>query len=283
MRMTWKHRPPIGRLALAILLVGASVPAWGDPSSEAASDEPAEEVAGEPTEEAATHPGDPFHPFNKAMFTFNDWLDANALEPAARGWDFVVPHPAQRGIANFYDNLLFPIRFANDVLQGEVDPAVVILSRFTVNTTVGLAGLFDVASAMGLPSHRANFGQTMGKWGIPPGPYLVLPFLGSSDVRDTVGIVVDGYLGVVTFFVDVQILIGSTAVNAVNRRSLALEQVESVRSASLDLYSAARDAYFQQREELVKGAEQAQKDRDRDLYFPESEEDDGVFDEEKGP
>jgi phospholipid-binding lipoprotein MlaA len=278
MGMTRNRHARIGWLALAILLAGASVPAWGGSSGEergeARDEAPAEETG---------DPADPFHPFNRAMFTFNDWLDANALEPAARGWDFVVPHPAQRGIANFYDNLLFPIRFANDLMQGEVDPAVVILSRFTVNTTVGLAGLFDVASEMGLPAHRANFGQTMGKWGIPPGPYLVLPFFGSSDVRDTAGLIVDGYLGVATFFVDVPILLGSTAINAVNRRSLALEQVETVRGASLDLYSAARDAYFQQREELVKGAEKAQQDRDRDLYFPESEEDEGVFDEEAGP
>lgn len=271
MRMMGIRRPTIPCLALAILLVGTGDAARG------------EDAPAEPTVESPSDPEDPFRPFNRAMFEFNDWLDAKALEPAARGWDFVVPHPVQKSVANFYDNLLFPIRFANDVLQGEVDPAVVILSRFTVNTTVGLAGLFDVATAMGLPPHRANFGQTMGRWGVPAGPYLVLPLLGSSDVRDTAGLVVDGYLGVATFFVDVPILIGSTAINAVNRRSLALDQVESARSASLDLYSAARDAYFQQREELIKGTEQAQRDRDRDLYFPESEEDDGVFDQEMGP
>jgi phospholipid-binding lipoprotein MlaA len=275
--MWWmgRRRSWIGCWALAIALVGGAASAR------------AEDTAAEPAEDPAVasdgDQDDPLRPFNRAMFDFNDWMDEHALEPAARGWDFVVPRPVQRSVSNFYDNLLFPIRFANDVLQGEIDPAVVILSRFTVNTTVGLAGLFDVATEMGLPAHRANFGQTMGKWGIPPGPYLVLPLLGSSDVRDTVGLVVDGYLGVVTFFVDVPILIGSTAVNAVNRRSLALGQVESARSASLDLYSAARDAYFQQREDLVKGAEQAQKDRDRDLYFPGSEEDEGVFDQESGP
>src|SRR4030095_8530411 len=157
---------PLRSLAFAPLLTGAPLPAWGDPPD----DEPTEGAA----EESSGHPEDPFRPFNKAMFTFNDWLDTNAVEPASRGWDFVMPHPVQRGISNFYDNLLFPIRFANDLMQGEIDPAVVILSRFTVNTTVGLAGFFDVATAMDLPSHRANFGQTLGKWGLPPGPYLVL-------------------------------------------------------------------------------------------------------------
>jgi phospholipid-binding lipoprotein MlaA len=255
-------------IALAVVLAGAVVPGLAA--------EPDAAVASEPLETESGDPDDPFRPFNRAMFDFNDWLDTNALEPAARGWDYVVPDLAQEGVSNFYDNLLFPIRFVNDLLQGEIDQAVVILSRFTVNTTVGVAGVFDAATAMQLPAHRANFGQTMGKWGLPPGPYLVLPLFGPSDVRDTVGLVVDGYLGVVTFFVDVPILLGSTAINTVNRRSLALEQVESARSASLDLYSAARDAYFQQREELIKGADQAQQDRDEDLYFPE-------FDEEEGP
>ena len=272
MRMMGNRRSPLRYLALAALLTGVALPAWGEP----ADDEPTEGAA----EESSGHPEDPFRPFNKAMFTFNDWLDTNAVEPAARGWDFVMPHPVQRGISNFYDNLLFPIRFANDLMQGEIDPAVVILSRFTVNTTVGLAGFFDVATAIDLPSHQANFGQTLGKWGLPPGPYLVLPFMGPSDVRDTVGLVVDGYLGVATFFVDVPILIGSTAIDAVNRRALALQQVESLRSASLDLYAAARDAYFQQREELVKGSAKAQEERSRDLYFPEES---GTFDEEVGP
>ena len=272
MRMMGNRRSPLRYLALAALLTGVALPAGGEP----ADDEP----TGGAAEEPPGHPEDPFRPFNKAMFTFNDWLDTNAVEPAARGWDFVMPHPVQRGISNFYDNLLFPIRFANDLMQGEIDPAVVILSRFTVNTTVGLAGFFDVATAIDLPSHQANFGQTLGKWGLPPGPYLVLPFMGPSDVRDTVGLVVDGYLGVATFFVDVPILIGSTAIDAVNRRALALQQVESLRSASLDLYAAARDAYFQQREELVKGSAKAQEERNRDLYFPDEG---GTFDEEVGP
>lgn len=260
--------------ALAFVLAGTPR-AWSASLEEVSGTTMAQVEASAPADSSDVPDEDPFRPFNRAMFDFNDWLDTNALEPAARGWDFVVPDPVEESIGNFYDNLLFPIRFVNDVLQAEVDPAVITLSRFTVNTTVGLAGFFDPATPMGLPAHRANFGQTLGKWGVPSGPYLVLPLLGSSDIRDTVGLVVDGYLGVVTFFVDVPILIGSTAVNAVNRRALALDQVESAREASLDLYSAARDAYFQQREELIKGSEQAQRDRDEDLYFPDWEGEEG--------
>lgn len=220
----------------------------------------------------STESPDPWEPFNRAIFTFNDRLDRYAIQPVARGWDCAVPDPAERGIANFFDNLRSPIRVANDILQGEVDRATVILGRFVVNSTVGLGGFLDPAAAMDLPAHKANFGQTLGRWGVPPGPYLVLPFWGSSDIRATVGLVVDGYLGVSTFFVNVPILVGSAAVDAVNRRALMLGEVERARQASLDLYVAARNAYFQQREELVKGAERARREREEELYFPDLDE-----------
>jgi len=221
---------------------------------------------------------DPFQPFNRAMFSVNDTFDDYVLEPVARGWDFVLPHPVQRGIGNFYDNLLFPIHFINNVLQGEIDPAAISLSRFAVNTTVGLGGIFDPATKLGVPIQRADFGQTLGKWGTPPGPYLVWPIWGSSNVRDTAGLLVDAYLGVTTFFVDLPILVGSTAVNALNTRSLNLEAVQGVREASLDLYVAARNAYHQQRLEAVEGVEAARAQRDEDLYFFEDD-----FEEEEAP
>lgn len=214
---------------------------------------------------------DPLQPFNRAMFAFNDTFDDHVLEPAARGWDFVLPHRAQTSIANFYDNLLFPIHFVNNVLQGEIDPAAIALTRFAINTTLGLGGLFDPATSLELPIQRADFGQTLGKWGVPGGPYLVWPLWGSSNFRDTVGLLVDGYLGVATFFVDVPILLGSTALNAVNTRSLNLEAVDTVRQASLDLYVAARDAYQQQRLEAIEGEEAARALRDAELYYFDDE------------
>ncbi len=118
---------------------------------------------------------------------------------------------------------------------------------------------------------RADFGQTLGRWGTPPGPYLVWPFWGSSNIRDTAGLLVDSYFGVSTFFVDFPILLGSTAINAINSRSLNIESVEGVRDASFDLYIAARDAYEQQRLEAVKGPEAARAIRDEDLYFFDEE------------
>ena len=222
------------------------------------------------TEQAQNTNGDtkdPFEPFNRVMFDANDSLDRHVLEPVAQGWDFVLPHPVQRGVGNFYDNLLFPIHFINNLLQGDADPAAITLTRFAVNTTIGLGGLFDPASALGLPQQRADFGQTLGKWGVPAGPYLVWPFWGSSNIRDTTGLLVDSYFGISTFFVDFPILLGSTMINSINNRALNLENVAGVREASLDLYIAARDAYNQARLEDIEGVEGARAIRDEDLYF----------------
>lgn len=222
-------------------------------------------------DEVSTTDPDPFQPFNRAMFSVNDGFDEYLLEPTARAWDFVMPHVVQRSISNFFNNLLFPIHFFNNLLQGDIDPAAITITRFAVNTTVGVAGLFDPATDLDLPIQRADFGQTLGKWGTPPGPYLVWPIWGSSNVRDTVGLLVDAYFGVQTFFVDLPILVGSTAVNALNTRSMNLETVQGVRDASFDLYVAARNAYNQQRLEDIKGVDAARAERDADLYFFEDD------------
>lgn len=225
----------------------------------------------EAEDETVSEGSDPFEPWNRTMFDVNDTFDEYGLEPAARAWDFVMPHVVQRGVSNFFNNLLFPIHFVNNILQGEVDRTAIATTRFAVNTVVGIGGVFDPASEVGLAAQRADFGQTLGKWGTPPGPYLVWPIWGSSNVRDTAGLLVDAYFGIQTFFVDLPILLGSTAVDALNRRSMSLETVEGVRDASFDLYVAARDAYEQQRREDVMGVEAARAERDADLYFFEDD------------
>lgn len=239
------------------------------PTAPRAADGPV--CAAEPEEDVAPGDSDPFEPWNRAMFSVNDTFDEYLLEPTARGWDFVMPHIVQRSISNFFNNLLFPIHFANNVLQGEVDRTAIATTRFAVNTVVGIGGIFDPATDLGMPIQRADFGQTLGKWGTPPGPYLVWPVWGSSNVRDTAGLLIDAYFGIQTFFVDLPILIGSTAVNALNTRSMNLETVEGVRGASFDLYVAARNAYNQQRLEDVMGVDAARAQRDADLYFFEDD------------
>lgn len=256
--------PRIAAAAVFLFVSALSTPAWsaGAHGPMCSAEDDTEEASGDE---------DPFQPWNRAMFSVNDTFDEYLLEPTARGWDFVMPHIVQRSISNFFDNLLFPIHFANNLLQGEIDRSAICLTRFAVNTTVGIAGIFDPATGLEMPIQRADFGQTLGKWGTPPGPYLVWPIWGSSNVRDTAGLLVDAYFGVQTFFVDLPILVGSTAVNALNRRSMNLEAVEGVRDASFDLYVAARNAYSQQRLEDIKGVEAARIERDADLYFFEDD------------
>ena len=137
---------------------------------------------------------DPIEPVNRAIFSFNMFVDTWLLEPVARGYRFVTPEPARRSVANFLANLRSPVIFANDALQGERERAGITLGRFMINTTLGVAGLFDPASALGYHRHDEDFGQTLGVWGVPSGPYLMLPLLGPSNGRDTAGRVGDYFI-----------------------------------------------------------------------------------------
>ena len=259
--------PLIWVLALGLLL---PVPkAAAEAATEATSAQTAETTETNKTanEPSTATPGDPLEPMNRAIFGFNEDLDDWVLKPVAKTWDFVAPTPVERAIDNFYRNLLFPVRFVNLLLQGELDPAALSLSRFCVNTTLGIGGIFDAASFLDLEPQSADFGQTLGKWGVPPGPYLILPLWGPSNPRDSVGLLVDGYLGVTTFFIDWPILLGSVVAETINRRALLLGQVEDIKEASFDLYVSARDAYEQQRKERILGSEEAARQRDEDLYF----------------
>lgn len=210
---------------------------------------------------------DPWEPFNRAMFDFNEDLDHYVLKPVATGWDAVLPRVVQRSVDNVFDNLKFPVRFVNNLLQGEVDPAAVVLCRFVVNSTAGLGGMIDWATDMGLPKHSADFGQTLGRWGVPPGPYIVWPVFGSSNPRDTAGLAADSALDIASLFGDVYTLAAARVVQTVNTRSLLLEEVDSAREASFDFYIAVRTAYFERRQRLIEGL--SDRERDDDLYFPD--------------
>jgi ABC-type transporter lipoprotein component MlaA len=130
---------------------------------------------------------DPLEPVNRGIWAFNDALDAYLLEPVAIGWDFVLPRRVQLCVNNFFSHLVLPVRIVNDLLQLKPVKALEDGGRFVVNTLVGVGGLFDPATAGGIPRHDEDFGQTLGHWGVPPGPYLVLPVLGPSNPRDGVG------------------------------------------------------------------------------------------------
>lgn len=262
----------LGRIVITLLLVFGAVGATG---SRAAATTSTENAAVEAAASTDADDSDPLEPMNRAIFGFNEELDDWVLKPVASSWNFIAPKPIEYAIENFYDNLLFPVRFVNLLLQGELDPAALALSRFCVNTTLGIGGIFDAATFLDLAPQRADFGQTLGKWGVPPGPYIVLPLWGPSNPRDSVGLLVDGYLGITTFFIDWPILIGSVVADTINRRALLLGQIEDLKEASFDLYIAARDAYGQQRRERILGSEEAGRQRDEDLYFLDD------FDEEE--
>ena len=190
---------------------------------------------------------DPFERFNRAAFSFNDALDRTVVRPIASAYTAVVPDIVQRGVANFFGNLSDVPSALNALLQGKPNQAATLVGRFAVNTTVGLAGLLDPATVAGLERRREDFGQTLGVWGIEPGPYLVLPLLGPSSVRDSFGLVVDLELDPLLHVSDKEWRYGLTALRLVQQRAFLIGTDTTLRSIELDPYLFTRDAYLARR------------------------------------
>lgn len=209
---------------------------------------------------------DPIESVNRGIFWFNDQVDHYVLVPIATGWDKIAPDRVQTCLSNFFQNLRFPIVAGNNLLQGKVVNAGSDVGRFVVNTTVGVLGFFDPASEWGLDRHNEDFGQTLGYWGVPPGPYLVLPFFGPSNPRDTVGLTADSFSTVYPFFVAFVYTFGARGVDVINARALVLTDVEQLKAASLDYYAAVRNAYAQRRDALVHDRPGLSEQQEEDLY-----------------
>lgn len=195
---------------------------------------------------------DPLAPFNEKMFWFNLKLDQNVLHPIASGYAKVVPEPARESVSRFFDNVDFIPRFANNAFQLRFAQAAGEVARFGINTTLGVAGLLDVADDwFGLPQSDNDFGLTLGHYGVPPGWYVVWPFLGPSTIRDTVGMAADGAMSPWPYFapwyVPYAVGAGRGAIEAVNYRSLHLDQFEEVDRYTIDLYGAVQDGYMERR------------------------------------
>ncbi len=217
-------------------------------------------------------PGDPLEPVNRGIFWFNERLDRWVLEPVATGYDFITPDRVQQCVSNFFRNIRFPLLFANNLLQGKVDQAYIEIGRFGINTTVGLAGLFDPASGWGLETRSEDFGQTLGVWGFGPGPYLVLPLLGPSSVRDATGLAVDSFGAPGRYFLDIPIVLGVRGLEVVNLRARYLEQIRENREMAFDYYVFIRDAFLALRANQIRDGElDDDADRDDDLYYLEEE------------
>jgi phospholipid-binding lipoprotein MlaA len=212
---------------------------------------------------------DPLQPMNRKVFWFNDKVDVYVLEPVAKGWNRVAPKPVQRSVSNFFTNLRSPIVVVNDVLQGKVKNGASDVGRFAVNTTVGVLGFFDYATRLGLEQHVEDFGQTLGWWGLPPGPYLVIPIIGPSNPREAVGLIGDSAASVLPWFVQWEILLGARAVDLVNTRALLLQQVDEAKRASFDYYVFVRNAYLQRRNALVNDSVGGTNLDQEELYHPE--------------
>jgi phospholipid-binding lipoprotein MlaA len=215
---------------------------------------------------------DPWEPFNTLMFEFNRKLDKYALKPVAQGYDFIVPDFVQIGISNIFYNFRFPQRFLNNVFQGKLKGAGIEVGRFLLNTTVGYAGFIDLAKEIDFVTPDEDFGQTLGFYGVKPGPYLVVPFLQPFTVRDFAGYVTDIFLNPINWLVapiiEVEgvpsliahknrttttfVQIGARVGEVVNERSRNLEKFQGVEEATLDLYTAVRNAYLQSRTRAIR-------------------------------
>ena len=197
---------------------------------------------------------DPWEGFNEKMFNFNrEILDRYLLKPIATAWDFLLPDFVQRGVHNIFDNAAVVRRLVNNSLQLKFAGAGIELARFTINSTIGLVGFFDVAKdGFGIEQKDEDTGQTFGVWGMGPGPYLVLPFLPPLSVRDGVGYAFDAAMTPYSYFIPWWGSVAATANNTVNERSLNLDRFERVAESTVDLYGAVRNAYLQRRAAAVK-------------------------------
>lgn len=193
------------------------------------------------------HPDDPLEPYNRSMTRFNDGVDEAVLKPVATAYKDVVPSTVRTGVNNFFGNLRDVWSFVNSTLQLRPEDALSSLVRFNVNTVFGLGGLLDIASEMGVDSNQQDFGLTLGRWGVPTGPYLVLPLLGPSTVRDTAALPVDMQGNLVGQFDSIAVRNSLYALRAVDTRASLLGAGTVLEGAALDKYTFTRDVFLQVR------------------------------------
>ncbi|RQR27197.1 MULTISPECIES: VacJ family lipoprotein [unclassified Burkholderia] len=198
--------------------------------------------------------GDPLEGFNRSMYKFNDTVDTYALKPVAKGYQYVVPQPVRDSVTNFFSNIGDVYIAANNIVQLRIADGVGDIMRVVINTVFGVGGLFDVATIAKLPKHTADFGITMGRYGMPSGPYLVLPLLGPSTLRDTAGLGVDYVGNPLTYVKPDGLSWGLFGVNLVNTRANLLGAGDVLDAAALDKYSFVRNAYLQRRQMLIDNA-----------------------------
>ncbi len=224
------------------------------------------------------NPEDPWEDWNRGTQEFNDAFDKTIMKPLAKGYLFTAPEPVDRGVTNFFSNIDDIGVSINSLLQFKLLQAGMDLSRFVINTTVGIVGVMDIASDLDLPKHNEDFGQTLAVWGVPSGPYLVLPFWGPSSPRGTAGLMGDAFMDPLnyTLFASFAVSAASTmadVVDATDRRAGYMTSEKIVNEAAVDRYSFIKSSYLQYREFLVNDS---QVDEDDDVLFDEYMYDDAV-------
>lgn len=197
------------------------------------------------------NPRDPWEGFNRPVHQVNDAVDRAVLKPVAEGYVKVTPGFAQEGIGNFFENINDVGTGLNNLLQGKGREGAGDLGRFVVNSTLGILGLWDVATPMGLEKHNEDFGQTLGWWGVPSGPYLVLPILGPSTLRDAPARWVDPSISYNRSISDVAVRNSLYALDGIRQRAALLKAGKVLEEAALDPYAFSRDAWIQRRRHLV--------------------------------
>ena len=210
---------------------------------------------------------DPLERLNRATYAFNDALDRMLLRPLAKGYKTVTPAPVRGAVSNFLANLYYPVTPVNQFLQGKVKDGLSDSARFLINTTIGIGGLFDPATKFGLPAHDEDFGQTLGVWGVPPGPYLVIPLLGPSDFRDAPSRYVDTYAELPHYAPRKY----RTKTGFIVRGAYGLDQraqligADQAIAQAFDPYALLRDSYVRRREYLVRDGNMPPEPDEEDL------------------
>jgi phospholipid-binding lipoprotein MlaA len=221
-------------------------------------------------------PSDRFERFNRSVYSFNRAIDHAVLRPVARTYVKITPAPARHSVSNFLSNLDYPVTIVNDFLQGKIHHGLSDVGRFGVNTVVGIGGLFDPASHWGLEKHNEDFGLTLARWGVRSGPYLMLPILGPSTVRDAPARVVDRYLTPTAYLNNTGLEVGLFFFRAVDGRSRVLD-MDSLIDSAYDPYAFVRTAWLQRREYQVHGGTAP------DIMLPEKDGEPKTPEDDSGP
>ncbi len=198
---------------------------------------------------------DPWEGFNRGVYSFNETMDTVLFDPLGKAYNFIMPEFLDKGVTNFFSNIAQIPVIGNDILQFKLDQAVNDTVRLFLNSTIGLLGFFDVSTEAGLPSSKADFGQTLAQWGVNSGPYLVVPFFGSATIRHVAGFAVDGALNPIVYIDNDTTKAGLLSLNFVDVKSDLLSAVDLLEEAAVDKYEFTKNAYFEKRSNKINGGE----------------------------